>query len=600
MEGRENYTQFVISPSNLSISVLSRWECRNAGLLKIMTRVFENLQDADLIKDEFTIRINTADGISKNDRPKDVKKYIEFDTSTENLDESKIFPDYIFGNWWHIGLRNFGQFTEEVLKNSPTENIKDNRLFWIGATQGVEQRMRYLTLCSKHPDKLCGDQMHWTTHGRVPTSNFVPIKDKCSFKYLIDLTGQGVSGRLKLLPFCGRPLFIADRRLWAWSDIVIIKQRLHIGVNEDLGNLIEKYEWAESNQEEVFANSRALTSFCRKEFDFSAVCKRATQLVADSMDSVSRGIQRNKHKKKIKVDLVVAHYKEDVSWLNKIEHELLNNIFVYTKSDAKPKVEGSRFKKSTLENVGRESHTYLWHCVDQYEKLSAGSADFVFFLQGSPHGMEGQTLCGWMDEVSESGLKYTYNFRVSSPYDFLNKGRLSHWGSATNHPADFDVKEWCQRFIKPVEKFDKIPIFWNACFGVSADRILSNDKEKYKRIVEELCHLHPECGHYCERLWYYMFNMDEVRDAPIPEGCYEFWGGSEGKDHYGVMRLNEDGSVGLYRHPNESFWKQEGDSIILMDRVKNPTSSLKKVGSDMYVGVFLSNPKSIHRLVKIK
>jgi hypothetical protein len=597
MEGKENYAQFIINPSGLSMSVPSRWECRNAGLLKIMTRVFENLQDADLLKDEFTIRINTADGISRNVRPAGVRNYIEFDTSTDGTDESLLFPDYIFGNWWHIGLRNFGDFTEDIIRNSGSENIEDGRIFWIGATQGVSQRINYLNLCERNPEKLCGDRMHWTGRGRVPTSNFVSMKDHCRFKYLIDLTGQGVSGRLKILPFCGRPLFIADRRLWAWSDIVIIKERLHIGVKEDLGDLLDLYDRTERNQSEAFEKSRALASFCREKFDFSSVCGRATQLVADSMERLSK---KRASKRPIKVDVVVAHYKEDLSWLKRLNHDLLNNVFVYTKSGVDPGLEGPRFRKISLENVGRESHTYLWHCVDQYESIASGSSDFVFFIQGSPHGMNERVIGDWMDEVADNCLKYTYNFRLSSPYDFLKDGRLSRWGGALNQPADCDVREWCHRFIKPVEKFDNIPVFWNACFGVSADRILSNERGKYERIVkDELCHPNPECGHYCERLWYYMFNLDEIEAAPASNGCYEFWGGRDGKHHYGVLKLNDDGSIGLYGHPNESFWKRDGDSIILMDRMKNPTSSLNKVGDDMYVGSFLSLPKSMHRLVGI-
>ena len=125
MEKDKNYVQFLIGPNGLVMTTESRWECRNAGLLKIMTRVFENLQESKLLKEEYTVRINTADGPSKDKRP-EVQNYIEFDTSTEVIDESKTFPDYIFGNWWHIGLINFDDFAGEICANNQKDIIKDN------------------------------------------------------------------------------------------------------------------------------------------------------------------------------------------------------------------------------------------------------------------------------------------------------------------------------------------------------------------------------------------------------------------------------------------------------------------------------------------
>ena len=593
MEKDKNYVQFLIGPNGLVMTTESRWECRNAGLLKIMTRVFENLQESKLLKEEYTVRINTADGPSKDKRP-EVQNYIEFDTSTEVIDESKTFPDYIFGNWWHIGLINFDDFAGEICANNQKDIIKDNRIFWMGAPQGVQQRIRYLELCKEHSEKLCGDQMGWTNQGRTPTK-FVSIKDHCNSKYLIDLTGQGVSGRLKLLPFCSRPLFITDRRLWAWSDILILKQNLHIPVKDDLTDLLDKYDWAEQNQELVFENSRKLLDFCKENFTFSKVCEAATKMIADAVEEHNR----KKNQKRMKVDIVVSHYKENLDWLNRLDHELINNIYVYTNSDLTPRLEGSKFKYIHLPNIGRESHTYLWHCADQYEKMKSGSVDFVFFVQGSPHGMDERRIPEWIDEVEKYNLNHTYNFRLSSPNDFLNQGRCSHWHGSSNEASKFDVKGWCDNLIKPVEKFNGIPIFWNACFGVSVDRIVSNDKSKYEKIIEELGTLNPECGHYCERLWYYMFNMDEIDQKVTLEDCYDFWGDHDARRHHGILRLNKDGTVGFYNHPNESFWRLEGDTITLMDRNKKPTSVLNKVEEGRYVGNFIPDPKSIHKLIKL-
>ena len=279
-EDKHKYAQFLIGDKKLVMTEQSRWECRNSGLLKIMTRVFENLQGSNFFKEEYTIRINTDDIVTK-DRIPEVQNYIEFDTSTESMDESKIFPDSFFGNWWPIGLVDFDDFVKEIC-DSNKNPIKDHRIFWIGAPQNVQQRIKYLELCKNHPDKLCGDEIGWTNNGMTPTK-FVPIKDHCNFKYLIDLTGQGISGRLKYLPFCSRPLFITSRKFWAWSDILILKQNLHIPVKDDLSDLFEKYYWAEKNQEVVLDNSINLLNFCKTNFTFTKVCEVATKMIVNAV-----------------------------------------------------------------------------------------------------------------------------------------------------------------------------------------------------------------------------------------------------------------------------------------------------------------------------
>lgn len=364
---RKSYVEFLMGPSSLSIKKQSYWEYRDAGLLKIMTRVFENLQEADIIKQKYTIRINTHDFPTKSNISS--VNYIEFDTSTKSLDESNIFPDFVFGNWWHIGLRNFDKFCEEICSNNQREKIKDKRIFWIGALQGIKQRIDYLNLCEKNPDKLCGNEVFWKENGIRP-DKFVHIKDKCHFKYLIDLTGIGFSGRLKLLPFCNRPLFIADRKLWTWSDILILKQNLHIIVKEDLSDLIDQYEWAEKNQDVCVENCEKLLDFCKSNFTFNKICERATQLVANAI---------------------------------------------------------------------------------------LGDGD-----------------------------------------------------------------------------------------------------------------------------------------------CYEFWGGENGKEYYGKITLDPDGSISLYNHFNESFWYFEDDLLIILNKNKKPTSILKKEKEGVYVGSFIDNPKIIHKLIKIE
>ncbi len=305
----------------------------------------------------------------------------------------------------------------------------------------------------------------------------------------------------------------------------------------------------------------------------------------------------------IKFDIVVAHYKEDLSWIDKLSNDQINKIYIYTKGSESVNSNNSKSTIIKLPNIGRESHTYIYHCYNQYDELkNKKNPDFIFFLQGSPHGMEGEKLYKAIRELSEnSNMKFTSNFRISNAYLFLNKGRCDNWQGKTSK-SKYDIKEWCDNYIMPNLQIEKIPIFWNACFGVSIERVLSNTKEKYKFLMEgELSELNPECGHYFERLWYYVFNMDAIKLPTVYKNSWEFWGGTKNNQiFYGLMEFNNDGTIGLYENFNETFWKDEKETRIILDKNKNPTCIMKKINEEKYSGEFIHNPIVIHTVKKFK
>lgn len=67
----------------------------------------------------------------------------------------------------------------------------------------------------------------------------------------------------------------------------------------------------------------------------------------------------------VQFKLVVAKYKEDVSWLGDLPH------VIYNKDPNGP---------SPLPNIGREAHTYLHHIVSNYDNLD----EYTIFVQGNP------------------------------------------------------------------------------------------------------------------------------------------------------------------------------------------------------------------------
>jgi hypothetical protein len=69
-------------------------------------------------------------------------------------------------------------------------------------------------------------------------------------------------------------------------------------------------------------------------------------------------------------DLVVARYQESVRWISAVPSQY--NVFLYDKGYGTTGIK--------LPNIGRESHTYLYHIVHRYNQL----ADYTVFSQGDP------------------------------------------------------------------------------------------------------------------------------------------------------------------------------------------------------------------------
>jgi hypothetical protein len=79
----------------------------------------------------------------------------------------------------------------------------------------------------------------------------------------------------------------------------------------------------------------------------------------------------------MKIEIVIARYNEDLSWLKKVPKSI--KIIIYNKGlDDIEKIKGIKYNIIKLPNIGRESHTYLYHIINNYNKL----ADKTIFCQG--------------------------------------------------------------------------------------------------------------------------------------------------------------------------------------------------------------------------
>lgn len=202
----------------------------------------------------------------------------------------------------------------------------------------------------------------------------------------------------------------------------------------------------------------------------------------------------------VNVQLVIAKYKEDVSWVSRINIPAL----IYDKS-----VCGM---PNSLPNIGREAHTYLHYILYYYPFFP----EYTVFLQGDPFSH----MCFEMSPEKLGVLISNYIERKIFFKGFANYViRCDFCGKPHNLESNKGKWVGCYKDI-PVgnvygELFSgEIPRLFHCrapagLFIVHSSRILCRSRSFYKKAME-LVTRDPfdnmNTGHAFERLWYIIFN----------------------------------------------------------------------------------------------
>jgi hypothetical protein len=196
--------------------------------------------------------------------------------------------------------------------------------------------------------------------------------------------------------------------------------------------------------------------------------------------------------------MVVARYNEDVSWAKKY------NCIIYNKGQSLP-------DSISVDNVGREAHTYLRHIITNYHSLE----DILIFVQGNPFDKfsDGKSIDfdalfyidkkGYSDRIHDLSSN-RWGHKSSNRDDFT----ISEWRGRISNPKGYKLKEWWEETTG--EQYKKSnSVFWGAIFSVKKDFVLRRSLESYISIYQTLLHDHtPVEAHYCERTWFNIFNLD--------------------------------------------------------------------------------------------
>jgi hypothetical protein len=239
------------------------WTSRNASTMHMLIEALQPIKEKKMLcsfKMEIYTGCNPPDNIPFACCKRDDNNVIT------------TIPDAFFWNWPEIGILDYPSLVQQMLRASIVPPTSD-KLFWIGDLSAHPTRHDLIRLAHGRAD-IQAEAMTWKSRmdalgGRIAptetklndTGNFYSLPEHCQFKYLLDMTGQGYSGRLKILLFSGRPVFIQNRPDKEYFHNWLVPFEHYIPVEESLGDLIEKLEWAHSHEEECQRIGAAAQSF---------------------------------------------------------------------------------------------------------------------------------------------------------------------------------------------------------------------------------------------------------------------------------------------------------------------------------------------------
>jgi hypothetical protein len=174
-------------------------------------------------------------------------------TYSKRTDYINVIPDFNFHAWPQVGINDYETFVKEI-DNAGLNNYEINKVGWIGNVTTNRMREKLLKIGEAHSNMFDIFDMRWINNGKLKLDNtmYISTPDLVKkYSILIDIEGNGYSGRLKHLLWSHRPVLLVDRPHKEFFFEHLIKWEHYIPVNRDLSDLIEKTQWCLDNYEKA-------------------------------------------------------------------------------------------------------------------------------------------------------------------------------------------------------------------------------------------------------------------------------------------------------------------------------------------------------------
>ena len=222
---------------------------REVGLHFLFSKCYEKYHKEEIKH----IIFNCHDRGNENEN---IKEYsMCYNKNNPNL-KKYCGPDWVFHHWPSANIDLYEDTKNQIILESNKYPTID-KVGWFGniyspLSDVIEHNTRPLLkkIGDENPELF--DIFHvGLSSGKINNScpNYISLPDLIKYKYLIDIGGNGYSGRLKFLLFSKRPLLIVDRNYIEYFNDDLIPYKHYIPVKMDLSDLLEQVNWIIMNPE---------------------------------------------------------------------------------------------------------------------------------------------------------------------------------------------------------------------------------------------------------------------------------------------------------------------------------------------------------------
>lgn len=190
-------------------------------------------------------------------------------------------PDCFFYNWPSASIYSFEDTKNQIILESNKEPTIE-KVGWFGNIYSplqdvIEYHTRPLLkkIGDVNPDLF--DVFHISPKNGIIDNNipnYSSLPELIKYKYLIDIGGNGWSGRLKWLLFSKRPLLLVDRNYIEYFYNDLIPYKHYIPVKMDLSDLLEKVDWMKKNPEKSLEIANNAFEFAINNFTTDKLLER--------------------------------------------------------------------------------------------------------------------------------------------------------------------------------------------------------------------------------------------------------------------------------------------------------------------------------------
>lgn len=204
----------------------------------------------------------------------------------KNIPKLKDFcgPDWVFYHWPSANIYSFEKTKKEII-NYSSQKPHTDKIGWYGNLYSplkdvIEYKTRPLLKKIGDSNPEIFDIIHIPPNSiNDKNPNYLSLQNLViKYKYLLDIGGNGYSGRLKFLLFSKRPILYVDRNYIEYFQDDLKPYKHYIPVKMDLSDLLDQVKWMQNNEKKCEEIANNAFEFAIKNFSEEKLLERIYQV----------------------------------------------------------------------------------------------------------------------------------------------------------------------------------------------------------------------------------------------------------------------------------------------------------------------------------